>query len=130
MIMVSSEEYYTEIANIDKEYRHLDEDILIKMFEMRITNQRTFIFAIFAFFVTTIFAMQSYEPARAYFSPEVLFIFLLLPYIPLLFLVYVAARFDKIVTKELKELFKAIDRLHESKDISNNPTSSGLVLRL
>ena len=123
---ITPKEYY--MTMIKKEYRHLDKDLLTKMFEMRITNLRNFIFAYLAFLATFTLAIAfNLEKVRQYshnpYFPELC---VLTGIIGIMVFVYYSFRLDRETIRELKELFKAIKKLDQLKKESDDESADSI----
>ena len=120
---ITSREYYMTMID---EYRHLDKDLLTKMFEMKITNLRNFIFAYLALLATFTLAIAfNLEKVRQYshnpYFPELC---ILMGVIGIMVFVYYSFRLDRETIRELKELFKAMKTLEKLKNKSNELAKS------
>lgn len=119
---ISLEEYYLKF--VEKNYIHLDDNLLIKMFEVSVNNKRNFLFSYLALLGGFIFATLS---NKDYFK-TITSGFLNLYYwnigigiIEILILVYATFRFDRYTLKELEMLFKAKEKLQELKRENISP---------
>jgi len=116
---ITSKEYYRTI--VEEEYQYLDNNLLIKMLEMRIANRRNFIFAYLAFLATITLAIAfNLEKVRQY-SHDLYFpvLCVLIGVIDIMVFVYYSFRLDRETIMELKELFKAMKRLDQLKKESD-----------
>ena len=116
---ITSKEYYRTI--VEEEYQYLDNNLLIKMLEMRIANRRNFIFAYLAFLATiTLVIAFNLEKVRQY-SHDLYFpvLCVLIGVIDIMVFVYYSFRLDRETIMELKELFKAMKRLDQLKKESD-----------
>ncbi|MCK4321071.1 hypothetical protein KAX08_00935 [candidate division WOR-3 bacterium] len=123
---ITSKEYYRTI--IEKEYQYLDNNLLTKMFEMRMTNLRNFIFAYLAFLVTFTLAIAfNLEKARQY-SPNSYFpeLCVSMGVMGIMVFVYYSFRLDRETIGELKELFKAIKKLDQLKKESDEESADSI----
>jgi hypothetical protein len=112
---VLPEEYYFKF--VEKNHHHLEENLLIKMFEIRINNQRNFLFSYLAVLVAFTFATLSnkdyfksviiYGPLNQYYW------FSSFGIIGILVLCYATFGFDRFTLKELEILIKAKERLKQ-----------------
>ena len=130
---VGSEEYYGAIFKKQKEHVHLDDNLLGKMFEMRITNRRNSLLAYLAFMLTytlTITLGSEKICPDSTVVPLVLcrltvIICALVGVLSIGILAYHSARLDRYAIDELDELFKAMNRLDkiekESDPENQNP---------
>ncbi len=105
---------------------NLSHCVLVKMYEVRINNQRNFLFSYLALLVAFTFATLS---NKDYFE-TVTYSFLNLYYwdisvgiIGILVLIYSTYGFDRFTLKELEILLKAKERLEQLKG-DNIPTAS------
>jgi len=117
---ITSKDYY--MAIIEKEHRHLDENLLTKMLEMRIANLRNFIFAYLALLATfTLVIAFNLDKVHQYspnsYVPELC---VLTGIIGIMVFVYYSFRLDRETIMELKELFKAMKRLDQLKKHSDD----------
>lgn len=121
---MASKEYYVPL--IKEKYHDLDKELLTKMFEMRMTNQRNIIFTYLAFLLTGFLAIVfTLEKLRQYshnpYDPELL---VLLFAFGIMVLIYASFRLDRETINELKELLKAmrlLNKLKKESDESTNP---------
>ncbi|MFZ3060165.1 MAG: hypothetical protein WA102_10560 [Candidatus Methanoperedens sp.] len=113
---ITPEDYYLKI--VEKNYIHLDEPLLIKMYEIRINNQRTFLFAYLASMVAFTFAILSNKDYFKTITYGVLNLYywnIGLGIIGILVLIYATFGFDKFTLKELEILIKAKEKLKQLK---------------
>ena len=123
---ISPKEYY--ITTVEKEYRYLDNNLLTKMFEMRIANLRNFIFAYLTFLATVTLAIafnlekvHQHQPNS--YVPELC---VLMGVIGIMVFVYYSFRLDRETIGELKELFKAMKRLDQLKNGSDEEPAKSI----
>lgn len=119
---ITPEDYYLKI--VEKNYTHLDENLLIKMFEIRINNQRNFLFAYLALLVAFTFATLSNKDYFKTITTGVLnlyYWYIGLGIIGILVLVYATHGFDIFSLKELEILFKAKEKLKQLKGENISP---------
>ena len=117
---ISSEKYYRTI--IEKEDQHLDNEFLIKMFEMRMTNIRHTIFALLGLFLMLAIAIEvNSETLHKYLDNSLYWAILAVAcLLGVLILLYCSARIDREAIEELDELFKAMKRLDQLKKHSDD----------
>ncbi len=112
---ITPEDYYLKI--VEKNYTHLDETLLIKMYEIRISNQRNFLFAYLTLLAAFTFATLSnkdYLKNIGYYGGlNEYYWFLGLGIIGILVLIYATYGFDRFTLKELEILFKAKEKLEQ-----------------
>lgn len=120
---IGSEEYYRTI--VEKEDRHLDNELLIKMFEMRMTNLRHTIFALLALFLMlTIAIVINTKTLHNYLDSSLYWATLAgAGLFGILILLYGSVRFDRYAIEELDELFKAMERLDKLKKESDDESA-------
>ena len=118
-----SEIFYRQIMNpreyyfktIDTNYGNMTNDILIKMFEIRINNLRNSLFTFFAitvsFALTIMFNEKSYDFFENIYGGTKLVIVILL--IGIFILSYSIFGLDRTTIKEFEILLKAIERLKQ-----------------
>ena len=116
---ISSEKYYRTI--IEKEDQHLGNELLIKMFEMRMTNIRHTIFALIGLFLMLAIAIEVNTKTLLIYlnSPHYWAILAGACLLGVLILLYCSARIDREAIEELDELFKAMKRLDQLKKESD-----------
>ena len=117
---ISSEKYYRTI--IEKEDQHLGNELLIKMFEMRMTNIRHTIFALIGLFLMLAIAIEVNTKTLLIYlnSPHYWAILAGACLLGVLILLYCSARIDREAIEELDELFKAMKRLDQLKKHSDD----------
>jgi len=123
---MTSKDYYEPL--IKENYRDLDTELLTKMFEMRITNQRNFIFSYLAFMLTGFLAVVFNLAGLRQYLPN--------PYYPVLLVllfgfgvilfIYGSFRIDRETITELKKLLKAMKLLDKLKKGSDDKSEKSL----
>jgi len=117
---VNPEEYYFQ--TISTNYKHLDENLLMKMFEMRLNNNRQSLF-VYLVLIATFTLTIAFNPEAAIIlkTPIILGItvhifYLIVGIIGLIILVYFSFRMDRFTLKEMEILFKAREKLNNFKE--------------
>ncbi len=125
---IGSEEYYTKIVEIAKEDRHLDDELLTKMFEMRMTNLRHTIFTLLGLFLMLAIAIvvNSETLHKSLDSPLYWAILAGLGLIGFLILLYCSARLDRYTIDELDKLFKAMKKQGQLKKKSDEGSAKSI----
>ena len=120
---VNPEEYYRIILKKEKEHIYFDNNLLSKMFEIRITNRRNSIFTYLVFLLTYTLAIILNSEKICQFSNVLLVLCRLIIMVCVLagalgigILVYQSARLDRYAIEELDRLFKQLKK--ESDDES------------
>jgi uncharacterized membrane protein YbjE (DUF340 family) len=121
---MTSKEYYVPL--IKEKYHDLDKELLTKMFEMRMTNQRNIIFTYLASLLTGFLAIGlNLEKLGQYlhnpYDPELV---VLLFAFGIIVFIYASFRLDRETINELKELLKAMILLNKLKKESDESTNS------
>ncbi len=114
---ITPEDYYLKI--VEKNYSHLDEPLLIKMFEIRINSQRNFLFAYLTLLAAFTFATLSNKDYFKTMTIGVLnlyYWYIVLGIIGILVLTYAIFGFDRFTLKELEILIKAKEKLKHLKE--------------
>lgn len=123
---INPKDYYMDI--IETEYWHLDKNLLTKMFEMRITNRRNFIFTYLALLTTLALAIVfNLKKVREWFAdpyPYYSESLVLVCVIGIIVFVIYSFRLDRDTIRELKALFEAMKTLEESKNKSDESAKS------
>ncbi len=126
-LQISSKEYY--FKTVETSYMHMnDENILIKMFEIRISNFRQFIFSYLVLIATLVLTVAFNQRAYEYFDNPTFDLFgfskakiiIVSGAIGLLSLILVTFGLDRLTLIELKTLFKAKERLKQLKETNLN----------
>ncbi len=114
---VHPEDYYLKF--VEKNYSHLDEPLLIKIYEIRINNHRNFLFAYPTLLATFTFVTLSNKDYLKNFiiygALNQYYWFIGFGIIGILVLVYATFGFDRFTLKELEILIKAMERLKQLK---------------
>ena len=118
---VSPEEYYKTILKKEKEHIYFDNNLLSKMFEIRITNRRNSIFTYLVFLLTYTLAIILNSEKICQFSNVlslllcrlIIMVCALVGALGIGILVYQSARLDRYAIEELDELFKAMKALEK-----------------
>ena len=120
---IGSEEYYRTM--VEKEDQHLDNELLTKMFEMRMTNIRHTIFALLGLFLMlTIAIVINTKTLHNYLDSSLYWATLAgAGLFGILILLYGSVRFDRYAIEELDELFKAMERLDKLKKESDDESA-------
>jgi len=119
---ITPEDYYLE--TVEKNYIHLDETLLIKMYEIRINNIRNFIFSYLALLAAFTFATLSnkdYFKTITYGALNLYYWDLGSGILGILVFIYATYGFDRFTLKELEILFKAKERLKQLKGENISP---------
>lgn len=122
--VISPKEYYGTIIKKEKEHMHLDDNLLSKMFEMRITNLRNSIFAYLLFVLTYTLTITFNSEKICQYSNAfslvlcrlTIIVCALVGVLSIGILVYYSARLDRSAIEELDELFNQLKK--ESDDES------------
>ena len=125
---IGSEEYYMKIVEIAKEDRHLDNELLTRMFEMRMTNLRHTIFTLLGlFFMLTIAIVINTKTLHNYLDSSLYWATLAgAGLFGILILLYGSVRFDRYAIEELDELFKAMKKLDQLKKESDEGSAKSI----
>jgi len=120
---VGPRDYY--FRTIEKNYMYLDENLLTKIFEIRLNNMRQFIFAYLVLIVTFTLTITFNPEAHNYFKEVILGvdsykIVTAIGTIGTFFLVYYTFSTDRFTLNELEFLFKAKEKLKQLKE-PNSP---------
>lgn len=114
---VHPEDYYLKF--VEKNYSYLDEPLLIKMYDIRINNQRNFLFSYLGLMVAFTFATLSnkdyFKNIIIYGALNQYYYFISLGILGILVLIYATYGFDRFTLKELEILIEAMERLKELK---------------
>lgn len=110
---MTPEEYY--MRTIEKHYAELNESMLIKLFEMRISNLRTTVFSYLGFLLTFTIGILMLEEKYFTNAPWVRIILIIGGLIGILAIAYYSARIDREVIKESQYLFEGIRKLNQLK---------------
>ena len=115
---VNPEENYRIILKKEKEHIYFDNNLLSKMFEIRITNRRNSIFTYLVFLLTYTLAIILNSEKICQFSNVlslllcrlIIMICALVGALGIGFLVYQSARLDRYAIEELDRLFKQLKK--------------------
>lgn len=110
---VNPEEYY--MHTIEKNCAELNESMLIKLFEIRISNLRTSIFSYLGFLLTFTIGILMVEEKYFTTAPWARGILISAGLIGMIVIVYSSARIDRDVIKESRYLFQGIKKLTQLK---------------
>lgn len=110
---MTPEEYY--MRTIEKHYAELNESMLIKLFEMRISNLRTTVFSYLGLLLTFTIGILMLEEKYFTNAPWVRIILIIGGLIGILAIAYYSARIDREVIKESQYLFEGIRKLNQLK---------------
>ena len=114
---ISPEEYY--LKNINDNYMYMDESLLTKIFEIRISNKRQSVFAYLFLFVTFTLTMSFNPEAYNYFKVTIgsgSTLLIAVGVIGILVLVFYTFGIDRLTLKELEILYKAKKKLRQLKE--------------
>lgn len=123
---IGSEKYYRTI--VEKEGRHLDNELLTKMFKMRMTNLRHTIFALLGLFLMLTIAIVINTKTLHNCLDSSLYWATLAGagLFGILILLYGSVRFDRYAIEELDELFKAMKKLDQLKKESDDGSAKSI----
>ncbi|CAD6490302.1 MAG: hypothetical protein KFBDDELM_00183 [Candidatus Argoarchaeum ethanivorans] len=116
---ISSEEYY--LKNIDANYMYMDENLLNKLFEIRLSNRGQFIFTYLFLIVTFALTIAFNHEARNFFNRTNIgvsgsIILTVACFIGILVFVFATFGIDRSTLKELETLFEAKKKLRQLKE--------------
>ncbi|RZB33247.1 MAG: hypothetical protein AEth_00040 [Candidatus Argoarchaeum ethanivorans] len=111
--LISSKEYY--FKNIDANY--MDENLLTKLFEIRLRNENQYIFTSLALIATFTLTIAFNSEAYDYLNGTILYSsFIIIAECIIGIFVFYTFRMDRSTLKELETLFEAKKKLRQLKD--------------
>lgn len=115
---ISPEDYY--LKTVETNYNDMDDEtILIKMFEIRISNLRQFLFGYLVLTATFTLAVTSNERIYNYFNTTTIIgvgsakVIIATGIVGILLMVYYTFGVDRLTLKDLEVLFKAKEKLRQ-----------------